>query len=147
MRQANKTYRHRLVRFAAYSWALPASLMGAVFVLLTLMTGGQAKRHTGVWEAWGGWPGRCLARGLPFSGSVAAITFGHVVLATCSDSIQATRKHEREHVRQYEHWGLLFFPAYLLAGMLAWLKGGNPYRDNVFEIAARKAEFIDRSDA
>lgn len=143
----NKTLKHKLVRFVAYFWALPASLIGSAFVLLALLTGGKAKLNSGVWEAWGGWPGRRLASGLPFSGAVAAITFGHVVLGACQDSVCATRRHEREHVRQYERWGVLFFPAYLLAGLKVWLKGGNPYRDNAFEIAARKAEFIDRSDA
>ncbi|WP_296817679.1 hypothetical protein [Thiobacillus sp.] len=29
---------------------------------------------------------------------------------------------------------------YPLAGLLAWLRGGNPYRDNLFEREARMAE-------
>lgn len=129
-----------LVVFLRHGWALPASLIGVVLVLLSLASGGRAAMHRGVWEASGGWPGRWLARGLPFTGPVAAITFGHVVLGDFEASLEATRAHERAHVRQYECWGLFFFPAYLLAGLWIWLKGGNPYRDNVFEVAARKAE-------
>ncbi len=130
-----------------YFWALPASLVGIAFVFLALIGGGKAKVYHGVCEAYGGWLGKLLAFRMPFSGSVAAITFGHVVLGDCERSLDATRAHEREHVRQYERWGILFFPAYLIAGLWAWLKGGNPYRDNVFEIAARKAEVTDRLNA
>lgn len=121
-------------------------MIGAALVLLTLASGGRAKLHLGVWEASGGWVGKLLSSGMPFAGPVAAITFGHVVLGACETSLRTTRVHEREHVRQYERWGLLFFPAYLLAGFRAWLKGGDPYRDNVFEVAARNAERTNRSD-
>jgi hypothetical protein len=135
-----------LLAFLRYGWALPATLLGMVLVVLTLVGGGRARLHRGVWEASGGWFGRRLAGGMPFSGPVAAITFGHVVLGDCEQSLCATRAHEREHVRQYERWGLLFFPAYLLAGLRAWMKGGHPYWDNAFEVTARHAEIIDHSD-
>lgn len=65
-----------------------------------------------------------------------AITFGHVVL--CVDRIDdATFEHELVHVRQYEMWGPLFVPIYLVASVVARVRGGNGYRDNRFEIAAR----------
>jgi hypothetical protein len=51
-----------------YVWALPASLVGIALVLLVLASGGRARVHKGVWEASGGWPGRLLAGGMPFSG-------------------------------------------------------------------------------
>ena len=137
---------HAILTLIRYAWAFPPSLIGMTLVLLTLASGGRAKLHLGVWEASGGWVGKCLASGMPFAGPVAAITFGHAVLGTCEASLCATRVHEREHVRQYECWGLLFFPAYLLAGFRAWLKGGDPYLDNTFEVAARKAELTDRLD-
>lgn len=127
-----------------YGWAMPASLIGAALVILVLASGGRARLHKGVWEAFGGWFGKVLASDMPFSGPVAAITFGHVVLGDCEKSLDATRTHEREHVRQYERWGTFFPPAYLIAGLWAWLKGGSPYTDNAFEIAARKAEVTDR---
>jgi hypothetical protein len=136
---------HGLLIFIRYGWALPVSLVGVGLVLWMLASGGRAKLHRGVLEASGGWPGRRLARGMPFSGPVAAITFGHVVLGVCEQSLCATRAHEREHVRQYERWGLLFPLAYLLAGSWAWMRGRESYRDNVFEEAARKAEVANRS--
>ena len=65
-----------------------------------------------------------------------AITFGHVVLAV-DELDQATFGHELVHVRQYEVWGPLFVPAYGLASVWARLRGGDAYRDNPFEQAAR----------
>jgi hypothetical protein len=68
-----------------------------------------------------------------------AITFGHVVLAV-DDLDPSTETHELEHVRQYERWGPLMVPAYLGASASAKLRGGHPYRDNRFEVEARRAE-------
>lgn len=98
----------------------------------------------GVLETAGGWPAWVLRRGFPFSGPVAAITLGHVVLGVSSSALAATRVHERTHVRQFERWGVLLLVLYPLAGMLAWLRGGNPYRDNPFEREAQIAEAADR---
>ena len=66
-----------------------------------------------------------------------AITFGHVVLSV-DELDPTTLDHEIVHVRQYERWGPLFFPAYLFASLAARLRGGHGYRDNPFEIAARR---------
>ena len=55
-------------------------------------------------------------------------------------SAMITRAHERVHVRQYEWWGPLFVPAYLLAGLWALIHGGHPYFDNRFEREARLAD-------
>jgi hypothetical protein len=41
------------------------------------------------------------------------------------------------HVRQYEHWGPLFVPAYLAASLWALLRGRDPYYHNWFEMEAR----------
>ena len=68
-----------------------------------------------------------------------AITFGHVVL--CVDDIDdETLRHEMVHVRQYERWGPLFVPAYLIASLVARSRGRHAYRDNRFEVAARVTE-------
>ena len=68
-----------------------------------------------------------------------AITFGHVVLAT--DRLDdETLRHELVHVSQYERWGPLFVPAYILAAAGAALRGRDAYRDNPFEVAARLPE-------
>ena len=42
-------------------------------------------------------------------------------------------EHETVHVRQFERWGLLMGPAYLLASFVLWIAGRQPYRDNPFE--------------
>ncbi|MDQ4095632.1 MAG: DUF4157 domain-containing protein [Actinomycetota bacterium] len=65
-----------------------------------------------------------------------AITFGHVVLAV-DELDPETLRHELAHVAQYERWGPLFVPAYLLASLRARFAGGDAYRDNQFEVEAR----------
>ena len=121
----------------AYLWAAPASLIGLALAATLVAGRGQVYRHSGVLEVAGGPTGWLLARGLPFSGPVAAITLGHVVLAVSVAALDATRRHERVHVAQFERWGPLFLLAYPLASLHAWLRGGHPYLDNVFEIEAR----------
>ena len=123
-----------------YLWPLPVTLLGMLIALLARSSGGVMQRVDGVLESAGGWPARVLRLGFPFSGAVAAITLGHVVLGVSFDALAATRAHERAHVRQFERWGLLMLVLYPLAGLWAWLRGGHPYRDNWFERDARAAE-------
>jgi hypothetical protein len=47
--------------------------------------------------------------------------------------------HELEHVRQWGRHGLLYIPRYARASWRAMRAGGNWYRDNEYEIAARAA--------
>jgi len=77
-----------------------------------------------------------LARFVPLPGGASAMTLGHVVLGRDAAALERTRAHERVHVAQYERWGPLFIPAYLLVS--AWLlaRGRDPYADNPFERAA-----------
>lgn len=130
-----------------YLWALPATALGVLLAALARTSGGEWRRVDGVIEASGGWPARMLRAGFPFSGPVAAITFGHVVLGASAPDLDATRAHERAHVRQFERWGVLMLVLYPLAGLLAGLRGGDPYRDNPFEREARAAERCGRSRA
>ncbi|HWL64890.1 MAG TPA: hypothetical protein VNP73_02855 [Actinomycetota bacterium] len=66
-----------------------------------------------------------------------AVTFGHVVL--CVDELdEGVLAHELVHVRQYEKWGPLFIPAYLVAAGMARVRGGHAHRDNRFEVNARE---------
>jgi hypothetical protein len=127
-------------RAACYLWALPVTLVGLLIVLIACGSGGVQQRVGGVLEVAGGWPARVLRRGFPFSGSVAAITLGHVVVGVSLAALDSTRAHERAHVRQFERWGVLMVLLYPLAGLIAALRGGHPYLDNVFEREARAAE-------
>lgn len=69
-----------------------------------------------------------------FCGSwVSAITFGHTILGRDAEVLAACREHEWVHVRQYQRWGPLFGPAYILSSVCAFLQGKRPYRDNHFE--------------
>ncbi|MEW6120948.1 MAG: hypothetical protein AB1593_12755 [Pseudomonadota bacterium] len=129
-----------MLRLLGYLWPLPVTLLGALLAWLARASGGEWRCVDGVLEAAGGWPARMLRRGFPFSGAVAAITLGHVVLGASTRDLEATRVHERAHVRQFERWGVLMLVLYPLAGLLAWMRGGDPYRDNSFERDARAAE-------
>ena len=129
-----------MLRLLLYLWALPVSLLGMLVAFVARSSGGTWQRVDGVLEAAGGWPARVLQRGFPFSGAVAAITLGHVVIGVSLAALVATRAHERVHVRQFERWGLLLLVLYPLAGLAAWMRGGHPYRDNLFEREARAAE-------
>ena len=129
-----------MLRLLLYLWALPVTLLGMLVAFIARSSGGALQRVDGVLEAAGGWPAWVLRRGFPFSGAVAAITLGHVVVGVSLAALAATRAHERAHVRQFERWGFLLLVLYPLAGVLAWVRGGHPYRDNYFECEARAAE-------
>jgi hypothetical protein len=94
--------------------------------------------HSGVLEVAGGWPGYLLSRHLPGSGPVAAMTLGHVIIGQSVAALVEMRTHERVHVAQVERWGGLFLIAYPLASLLALARGRHPYRDNLFEVEARR---------
>jgi hypothetical protein len=128
------------VRFWLYLWVLPVSVVGLLLALLAWISEGSLQWIDGALEVSGGWPAKLLCRGFPFCGPAAAITMGHVVLGASQHALDTTRTHERVHVRQYERWGILFVLAYPLAGAWAWINGGNPYWDNVFERQARELE-------
>jgi hypothetical protein len=49
-------------------------------------------------------------------------------------------RHELVHVRQWARLGPLYLPLYGAASLRAMLAGGDRYRDNAFEVAARAAE-------
>ena len=85
-------------------------------------------------EVSGGWLIALLAR----LGWASAITFGDVVLYEDSRLVPILHAHERVHVRQYRRWGPLFLPAYGLESVYQWLRTGDGYRRNRFEVAAYK---------
>jgi hypothetical protein len=127
----------RPVQPLLYLWALPMTLLGIIEVAIGLATGAKTQVVRGVLEVHGGWVTWLLTRGMPWmQGGAAAMTLGHVILGCDEVSLDRARLHEHVHVRQCERWGPLFGPAYLLASLVQWLRGRDPYRDNPFEVEA-----------
>ena len=127
-------------RALLYLWAGPTTLVGIVLALASLRRGNVAIVD-GVVEAHGPFLRWTLTSLTPLAGGAYAMTLGHVVIGRDAGALELTRAHERVHVRQYELWGPLFVPAYLLAGVWARARGRHPYFDNYFEQEARLAEF------
>jgi hypothetical protein len=121
-----------------YLWAFPTTLLGLFFLHPTLLTGGRARVVNGVLEIHGGLTSWFLEKCTLLPGGASAMTLGHVVLGRDEASLDRTRAHERIHVSQCETWGPLFLPAYGIASALAFLRGKDPYLDNIFEIEARE---------
>jgi hypothetical protein len=121
------------MRFLIYLWAFPTTLVGLVFVVAALLSGGRTRIVGGVLEVHGGIICFFLRRCTLLKGGASAMTLGHVVLGRDEMTLDHTRRHERVHVRQCERWGPLFLPAYVLASLVTLLRGGQAYRDNPFE--------------
>ena len=108
-------------------WAAPGSVVG---LLLSPLFRRRRIRHGVLLCEGADWPGRL---GWPYR----AITFGHVVLSV--DTLDdPTLRHELVHVRQFERWGPLFIPLYLAASAWALARGKHHYRDNRFELQAKR---------
>jgi hypothetical protein len=113
-------------------WASPWTLFGLLNGGLALVSGGHVQRRGRVLEFWGGWATFFLQT-FPLVAGASAVTFGHTVLGRNQAALDACRTHERVHVSQYERWGPLFVPAYILCWASLWLRGRHPYFDNPFE--------------
>ena len=118
-----------------YGWAAPATLLGVAAIGAGCWRA-RVRVVDGVLEA----HGPAIAWGLRhltlIEHGAAALTLGHVVLGVDGPSLEWTRAHERVHVRQYEAWGPLFFPAYVAFSMWAQARGRHFYFDNPFEMEA-----------
>ena len=116
-------------------WVAPCSAVGLVASLFVLLTGGSVRKVGHALEC-AVYPNECtphsMLRRLPF----AAITLGHVIVGVSHAELARLREHELVHVRQYEKLGVLFFVAYPLASLVAWLSGRCPYRGNRYEVQA-----------
>jgi hypothetical protein len=123
-----------------YLWAAPATFLGLLFAPLALLTGGDVHVVAGVVEIHGGAVRWLLLHATLVKGGASALTLGHVVLGCDHRALETTRSHERVHVRQYERWGLLFIPAYLLASFYLLVRRRDAYYDNPFERDARTRE-------
>ena len=126
------SHNRTVTRVLRYVWAGPTTLLGLVLAF-ALLRRGHATLIDGVIEAHSPGLRRALTHLIPLAGGADAITLGHVVIGRSAEALEATRAHERVHVRQYELWGPLFVPAYLLAGLYALARGRHPYFDNRLE--------------
>lgn len=129
-------------RWWAMIWPAPITLVGAALAVVVRIGGGRYEHHGIAWEASGGIAPRLLWLMNPWA-SIEAITLGHIILARDALTASRLRTHEQVHVRQYERWGLLFPLAYVAASAIAVLKGGDAYRDNVFEREAFGVQFAE----
>jgi len=118
------------IRVLGLLWASPATALGLVVGVLGLTTGGRARRVGRTLEFHGTLVSWLLAR-LPVD--AIALTLGHVILGRSAAALDVCRAHEMVHVRQYERWGPLFIPAYLLCSLALMLRGRDAYRENPFE--------------
>ncbi|HEY0883876.1 MAG TPA: signal peptide prediction [Ramlibacter sp.] len=119
-------------RWLRYLWPAVYSVIGLVLAWLAVACGGWWRVRAGALECGGGRLAALAAR-LPRRYAFSAITLGHVILGLDGATLDAARRHEQVHVRQYERWGPLFGPAYLASSLLQWLRGRRPYLDNHFE--------------
>ncbi len=102
-------------------------------IMIGLLLGGRFQRTGGVIEIYGPQVAAVLAR-LPVN--AMAMTLGHVVFGRTRKALEITRLHERVHVRQYEHWGIVFVPAYLLESIWLYARKRDGYLENHFEVEA-----------
>lgn len=111
-------------------WALPGTLVGLTVGVVGLCTGGGVRRVVHTLEFYGGFVKWALQR-TPVAAQ--AMTLGHVIIGQSPAALDVTREHEWVHVRQYERWGPLFIPAYLVCSLLLWLARRDAYLGNPFE--------------
>lgn len=123
------------MKLLRYLWASPATLVGLLLAAIAIAGGGRARRVQGVIEVGGGRLHRLVAR-LPEGCRFGAITLGHVIVGLDEAVLGRARSHEQVHVRQYERWGIFFFPAYLGSSLVQLARGRDPYLDNCFEAEA-----------
>ena len=123
----------RLPVLLAMAWNSGNSIIG-----LACGLGGKASwdKTDFMLEVSGGWLIGLLSR----AGWASAITLGDVVLYRDREIVLLLHAHERVHVRQGRLWGPFFLPAYVLESAWQWLRTGDGYRSNRFEVAAYKAE-------
>ena len=123
------TYTLRMIR---YLWASPCSFVGLLLSLIAILFGATMHIHDGTVEVTGGRIGSWVSR-LPRFLRFTVITIGHVILASSQHLLSSHRAHECVHVRQYERWGVLFIPLYLISRFVQLIRGRDPYLANRFE--------------
>ena len=137
----NKHYRWSAGAWLGLIWALPLDLAGALLTIPVVLAGGKVqtmRSRTPALLVHGPFADFLLARH-PF-GAMSAMAIGHVVIAGRHGLTRQTLRHELMHVRQAALWGVFFPFAYLASSIWARLRGRDAYWNNLFEVAARKAE-------
>lgn len=121
-----------LIAFS-YFWALPLVLIGLLLALIYVPL--EARVRKGIVEI--------RVRRIVFGyATTTGQTWGWLVLykiPSFADLPERLAVHEGAHVLQGRILGPLFILAYPIASLVAWVRGGHVYRDNWFEIQARKA--------
>lgn len=132
------------IRWLLIAWTSPNSLIGLIFGVLALLSGGGVHVKRGCVEFHGGvveW-----ALGLLLGGEgVAAMTLGHTILGQTPKMLRESRDHEHVHVQQYERWGPFFLPAYFGSSLILWMRGRDCYLENPFEVEAYAIAPLDSS--
>ena len=121
-----------VLRAFRIAWASPYTAIGLLIGGIGICTGGRARIRGCVIEFYGGGI-KWFVRHLPTGEPTLAMTLGHTILGQSDASLDVAREHELVHVRQFETWGPLMGPAYLLSSAYLWCIGRRPYRDNPFE--------------
>ena len=124
-----------LAKGCLIAWASPYSVLGIGIGCIGMLFGGKGRFRQGAIEFYGGGT-RWFVRHLPTGQHTAGFTLGHVILGQTGVGLKIVGEHERVHVRQFERWGPLMGPAYLLASAWLWMHGLDAYRDNPFEVQA-----------
>lgn len=133
------------IRKAIARTALPWTMLG---VALVAVSGGRP--YTDI-DQRASWPVFWAVRPMSFAGrllgriGMTAITVGRTIIIKTEfvgnkRPVSWLERHELLHVEQFERWGFLFPLAYGVASIVSRLRHGNWYRDNAFEVEARRAE-------
>ena len=131
-----------LILLLGILWAMPLTAAGLLLALPVLAARGQVnlvRSSRAPALLFSGPLADYLLERHPF-GAMCAMAIGHVVIAERGSLTRRILTHELAHVRQAACWGILFPVVYLAASAWALLRGQDAYWNNVFEIAARKAE-------
>lgn len=118
-----------------YIWTSPNTLIGLLLAIISLPGSTSAKWNDGIFELTGGCIGKAISH-WPLSAS--AITIGHVIIANDEGLLILSRRHELIHVKQFEVWGPIMIPAYMVASVIAIICGKHPYKENYFEKQASR---------
>lgn len=137
----------RILLVAGWIWALPTSLIGLLFALVTAKPVELLPLNVWRWEA-RPWLVALMPKGWQ------AITFGTVLVMKWVDpgaiwiggiSLASIIRHERCHTLQSFFLGILFLPVYGVSCFVAWGEGEDVYRGCWMERQAYR--YQDKPDA